>query len=208
MLWVAAVGLCSAVATLFAIAPAVAASCPTYLTIPSSAWTVSGATFTASGSHGFVAQVSAGQTYGDAQATIPVNLTQDPYLSIDVTSVAAGGSWNLTLGAPGPKMIQLAGGNTTQSGLHVYNLAQATKLSGQQQIIITFWPNGAGDAITVQDLQLQPLVSGCPAGTPPATTPTAAALPQTGLPLWVQGFGACALGCGLLVGVRRRPRSR
>ena len=180
-------------------------------------------TFTPSGTYGFVLTPT-GKPPADGwtgvRAVVPANLTETPYLSIDIVSQpgqASGAAWSVAAqippqGKPNSKWIDLTK-NGVGTGDQVYNLAKLYALTGPQQLWVAVVPAGVGDPLTVGWVRLQatrtgvaPPAAAFPASAKPAKP--AASLPKTGWSLWAPLTGMALVvagGCLLLAG---KPRIR
>lgn len=216
-------------------APAMAATtCP--ISLPPSVWQPAAAsngwspmTFTPTGPLSFTLAAQGKPGFGAMTTTVNVNLTQDPYLVVDVVKLSGGAEWAVRGGASG---TLITANNSTSTGVQAFNVAKALNLSGQQSVALNIFENTVPGVLTVGFIKMQSSQTGCAASTSAqATTPTSStsstgassttasgtaassasasstSLPKTGEAPWIPVVGVLLAAMGVVFGaIRRRPR--
>lgn len=211
------IGLVSvAIATLAAVplaapaAPILAASgCP--ITLAPSVWKPdpssmgwSPVAFTPTGPLSFTLGAKGKPGYGGMTTTVDVNLTQDPYLVIDVVKLSGGAEWNIR---GTHNLTLISPNNSTTTGVQTFNMARALKLSGKQKLPLYVSENTVPGVLTVGYIKIQSSASGCTSTTPTTkasgTTTHTSGLPKTGEGPWLPASGALLVAAGAFLGLRR-----
>lgn len=156
----------------------------------SSGYSDQGVSTASTGGNSFsVTETNLPQKYGYVQANIPVNLTTDPYVQVDVTSLTPGSAgqpaqWALIIyPTPGQSThVDITpNGAISTTGLLTYDLAKDLGETGQQTLMFQVYSSFPSTVLKIGSMRLVPTAAGCPSSTA-SSTATASTSSTTSTP--------------------------
>lgn len=122
-----------------------------------------------------VTETNIPQQYGWVQANIPVNLTTDPYVQVDVTSLTPGtagqsAQWALIVYTNSSAHFDITpNGAISTTGVLTYDLAKVIGETGQQTLMFQVYSSFPSTVVKIGSMELVPTAAGCSSSTASST---------------------------------------